>query len=203
MNADKLIFWVLIVILPILVLLSSSTNVALDEKFYSKQRFPYPNELVDYFSDKTENLNIPDLNQDELSHMSDVKDLIQNLRIAYFILLIIYTVLIISLLLISKNIVGILSELLYKGGIIANITFIILILIILLSFTQSFWIFHEIFFPQGNFAFPADSVLKQLFPDSIFVEGFRRIMVSSFVVGLVILVAGIIIKFISQRKQFI
>ncbi len=201
MQVNRFIFWLLIIILPILILLSSSTNVALDKKFYQKQGFPYPDELVDYFSDKTEKLNIPDLNQDELSHMSDVKDLIQDLRVVYLILLIVYTILIIVLLLISKNIIQILSELLYKGGIFANIVFIILILMILLSFTQSFWIFHEIFFPQGNFAFPADSTLKQLFPDSMFVEGFKQIMVSSFVVGLVILVVGVMIKFIRRYNK--
>lgn len=200
MQVNRVVFWILIVILPILVLLSSSTDVALDKKFYSKQGVPYPNEVVDYFSGKSSVLDIPKLNQDELSHMSDVKVLINNLRITYFTLLLIYSVLIIILLSKSKNIIEIISELLYKGGIIANIAFMILILITLLSFTSTFTTFHQIFFPQGNWEFPADSYLLQVFPESFFVAGFKQIMTSSFVVGLVILVSGIIIRFISLRK---
>ena len=182
------------------MLLSSSTNVALDKTFYSKQGFPYPSEVVDYFSGKSSDLKIPNLNSDELSHMSDVKSLINGLRASYFILLIVYTTLIISILLISKNIIEILENLLYKGGIFANLIFIILILTTLLSFTTSFETFHQIFFPQGNWMFPANSYLIQIFPESFFVEGFKQIMASSFIVGLMILVAGIVTRFISENK---
>lgn len=194
MQIDKFLVWNLIAILPFLILLGSSTNVALDRDFYEKQGFPYSDELVGYFNGDYNELPIPYLNPKELDHMDDVKILLNSFKNTYFVLLAIYTVLIVLIFMFSRDVLESISKFLYAGGIFANVFFLLLILLVLTSFDTAFWKFHEIFFPQGNFAFAADSTLKQLFQDSLFVAGFKQIMVSSFIVSGMILLVGILVK---------
>jgi len=195
MQIDEAIVWSLIIILPVIIILGSSTNVALDEKFYEKQGFPYPTVLTDYLSGKSSSLDIKELNVGELSHMSDVKTFIGKLSTTYLVLLAIYTVLAVLLLFFSKNILESLIKFFYLGGIVANVAFLALILFVLTSFDSAFVRFHEIFFSQGNWAFPADSNLIKIFPESLFVAGFEQIILSSFLVSAIILLVGLLARY--------
>ena len=51
---------------------------------------------------------------------------------------------------------------------IMSTVILIAILTIMNGFESSFWDFHFIFFPQGNFAFPPDSFLITLYPITFF-----------------------------------
>ncbi len=199
MQIDKIIIWILILILPILIISGSSINTALDKNFYNSQKFQYTKQTIDYFNGNAPILDIPNLNGNELSHMNDVKLFSNNLRNFYVYLLVIYTVLTILLFVFSTDILENVAMFLYAGGVFANMIFLLFILLVLTSFDSIFWKFHEIFFSQGNFAFPADSMIKQLFPDSMFVAGFQQIMISSFIVGLIVLLSGLALKYFKQR----
>lgn len=63
-----------------------------------------------------------------------------------------------------------LHKLLRYGGIASMAMIGILFLGILLAFNSSFTLFHQLFFPQGNWQFAADSLLIQTFPMEFFVR---------------------------------
>jgi len=64
----------------------------------------------------------------------------------------------------------------------------------LLFFDQAFLLFHEVFFPQGNYLFdPRTDRLVQLFPESFWVE-------SSIGVGVVIVVLAVLLAVTGRRR---
>jgi Protein of unknown function (DUF1461) len=48
-------------------------------------------------------------------------------------------------------------------------------------FTSFFILFHQVLFPQGNWSFPADSVLIQLYPEPFWVKMFLILSVATIV----------------------
>lgn len=118
-------------------------------------------------SEKTYQLNIQkstdfQLTISEQSHMSDVKHLFFMAKI----LLIISFLLSAYILLTSK--LEHRKELFVSA--LSAMKYLLLILVLLSLATIFFWdqiftTFHMVFFPQGNWAFSADSLIIQLFPD--------------------------------------
>lgn len=67
-------------------------------------------------------------------------------------------------------------------------------LMALLLFDQAFMLFHEVFFPQGNYLFdPGTERLVQLFPERFFVE-------SSASVGIVVVLLSVAIGWVGRRR---
>lgn len=66
-----------------------------------------------------------------------------------------------------------------------NILFVfsVIVLTAILVFPSFFIKFHEMFFPQGNWSFPASSILIQIFP-----ETFWKLMLVCFLISLIIFV---------------
>ena len=57
-------------------------------------------------------------------------------------------------------------RLIRDGAVVAGITIAAIGIVAALAFEQAFLLFHEVFFPQGNFLFdPATSNLVRLYPD--------------------------------------
>ncbi len=96
------------------------------------------------------------LSSSELSHIRDVHNLIAKIPITLFFLLVLTSFFIKKYQNISFNEV-------VKYSII-----LLLLLIVLgtIAFMPLFVLFHQIFFPQGNWSFPENSILIQLYPDS-------------------------------------
>jgi len=57
------------------------------------------------------------------------------------------------------------------------------------TFDSLFLAFHELFFPQGNFLFPADSNLIAMYPDRYWYETTIRIG-AAFVVAMAVIALG-------------
>jgi integral membrane protein (TIGR01906 family) len=79
------------------------------------------------------------------------------------------------------------------GAVVAGVT-VVGGLAGLVFFDQAFLLFHEVFFPQGNFLFdPRTDHLVQLFPEPFWVE-------TSTGVGVVIVVLGVVMAWLGGRR---
>jgi uncharacterized membrane protein len=74
-------------------------------------------------------------------------------------------------------------QLFLYGGITTLILLFLFVLGVVMGFDQLFTLFHYIVFPQGNWQFPADSLLIQTFPLAFF----RRV---SMTIGIMALILG-------------
>ena len=76
--------------------------------------------------------------------------------------------------------------LVWGGGIL----FILLFISSVVSFDPLFDVFHRVFFPQGNFAFPPGSLLIAYYPESYFAANAFWMGVVAFVLSLASITAG-------------
>ncbi|MBC8387887.1 MAG: DUF1461 domain-containing protein [Actinobacteria bacterium] len=142
---------------------------------------------------------------DEISHLYDVRKLLVRIFILYCGSIILFVIM--TFLLIEKNIKNFIRNL----GIIFLIssTFMLLFIIILYFLGENFPVlfdnFHMLFFPQGNYAFPGGSLIITLFPSGFFYNFFIRLVLSSTIISVVLLVIGIIFtnifKFVKKYRQ--
>jgi integral membrane protein (TIGR01906 family) len=199
------IWHILFIILFIISLyLTSAKNVLYNEEFHNQEfeklgvydKISNANEIsgsiIDFYQNKGELHN--EFNEDESSHLSDVKILINksdNLLLIFSISLIILLSLIlfnnpdISKMIISTGI----------GGLILPIP------ALLFNFTNVFTKFHLIFFPQGNWQFPLDSLLIQLFPKQFFYDSFVLIILKSYILSVLIIIIGFISSINGSNKN--
>lgn len=115
----------------------------------------------------------------EISHLLDVKKVMRSVDYLFYASLLIPS-LILTYYRKDKNFI---LKLLKYGGVSAVSTVLLILIIILFSFNFSFTIFHQMFFPQGNWMFPADSKLIETFPLEFFVEISRNIFLLALITG--------------------
>lgn len=103
--------------------------------------------------------DLPFMTANEASHMYDVHVLGSSLALAALLIAIAFVVLFRSLSSAQKNTVLLSPVLLLVLLVLPTLT---------VDFTFAFEIFHQVFFPQGNYAFPANSVLISTYSESFF-----------------------------------
>ncbi len=142
----------------------------------------------------------PAFTDNEISHLEDVRVLTNRLLTLFYSSLVLFTLSVASFI-IKK------TELFFKSmGIIfigsASVVMVFLLLLYILS--QNFWIFfeyfHQIFFPQGNYIFPADSLLITLFPIGFFNQFFLKMVLTSVIILIIVMLLGIICLYINQLR---
>ena len=82
------------------------------------------------------------------------------------------------------------KKLLFYGGIITIAFLLISLVLSIISFNFMFTLFHNLFFPQGNWLFPANSLLIQTFPLGFFISISYKIFLLSLILGIIILFLG-------------
>ena len=117
------------------------------------------------------NSNTPIYKSQEISHMSDVKNVYRTARLIWEALLILYLI----LFLVSwKHPAQLLSFL--KHFIIGNLFSILflvaVLLLVVLAFDPLFEAFHSLFFKEGSWLFYQDDTLIRLFPEKLWVDAF-------------------------------
>ncbi len=175
MNKNNILLALSIILLPILILLFSyQTTVFLIDKTPAQQN------TINYLQNKEElQLNYT---SSELSHLQDVKAVMNTANLVFYITLLAAIFLLTYSFRDKKQVI----RLLRWGG-IATIIFILIILAaILISFSYTFTLFHQLFFPQGNWLFSADSLLIQAFPLEFFVRISYLIFLQTLGLGIVI-----------------
>ena len=119
----------------------------------------------------------------ELSHLQDVQQIMKWVDVAFtalFLMVIFLAVMVLatnSKTVRSKTINSkeISSQAEWKklvrwGGLVTVALVLVILLFLLLSFNTTFTLFHRLFFPQGNWLFPVESLLIQTFPLDFFVK---------------------------------
>jgi integral membrane protein (TIGR01906 family) len=142
-------------------------------------------DIITYFrggaTSETRFMQLPYFSEDEKSHMIDVKHLIRTMQIIYYSAAILSMALFYYCYRRFKDdkfafIKTLSKSLLYSS--IASIVFLVLIFLMsVFSFESVFIMFHQIFFPQGNWTFASTSLLITLFPKQFFFDISLRIFI--------------------------
>lgn len=183
MNKKKTLLILFCIIIPIFIILFSYKAVLLFTNLNENQQI-----TIDFLQNKEE-LSLA-YTENEISHLNDVKRVIQNTEIIFYTLLLILTLIFTYHHKDQKQI----RKLLKYGG-ITTISFIGLILIFfILSFNFLFTFFHKIFFPQGNWTFPLNSQLIATFPFEFFLKISLNIFILSFILGSFLIFISFLLK---------
>ena len=151
---------IFILLSPLLFLLLSYQFTAFQEKYYSA---PERKEVLDFLQENTEiKANFTAL---EVSHLRDVQKVMQFTD--YLFYLVFALAVILGIFLYRK---ALLPKALFYSGIFSISFFALIFLFYFFSFSFLFTAFHQVFFPQGNWQFPADSSLIQAFPGEFFIR---------------------------------
>jgi integral membrane protein (TIGR01906 family) len=120
-----------------------------------------------YTTHQTDNIESLRFNTAEMSHLDDVRN----------VFCIVWIVLIVNIIFIyanSKDVENDLKHIWEKNIKISGILAFVVLFFTVFNFRDSFIVFHQIFFPQGNWSFDStNSNLIQLFPEEIFVSFFN------------------------------
>ncbi|GEM_PF-3423997 len=103
-------------------------------------------------------LDLPDITLSEASHMYDVKKIVWNTSIVFLAILM-------SFILLGATVPQWFCKGIFFGSIIAIGLILLLFVLSLTAFNTFFTGFHKIFFSQGNWQFPLDSILIQTYPE--------------------------------------
>lgn len=153
------------------------------------------NNVLSFLQDKEE--LSPEFSQEERSHMFDVKKVLSFSRILLILAVSIIAAGVITGYMLLRVTAFFLRPIFYASMITLILVFLVL-LGILFDFSSIFLGFHEIFFPQGNFTFPAGSLLITLFPFDFFLAITTNIFVTILVISLVIFAASF---FLLRKKK--
>ena len=144
--------------------------------------------------------NLPYFTANEISHLDDVRILFNKIFMAYYICLGLTVASVAGM--IEKN-----RKKFFKNISILLIVpsaILIFLLLLLILFGQNFLPlfdkFHNVFFPQGNFAFPEDSTLITLLPLGFFNDFFKRLVISAVIISFILIISGISISLTLKRN---
>lgn len=174
MNIPKALLIIFCVVLPPFLLLFSYQTTLVVTVLTAAQE-----NTLDYLEGKAE-LTV-DYNQREVAHLNDVRRVMLGVKVAVYGIMFI---LLADILYIYFKYPRLLPKLFWYGGMASVFVALLLLIVILSSFDLTFTLFHRIFFPQGNWQFPADSSLIQTFPLEFFVKRGTVIFLGAFILGL-------------------
>ncbi len=191
--------WALFIFMFFLIFLGSSLYVSFDKNFYQSECKKLGTDcnltinVLDYLNSKG-NLT-SDFNEREISHMKDVKNLMNSLKIIFIVSISILFILVIFMFLYNyKNFSRFLSIYLMYGSAVSIILTIISAILSLISFDILFTIFHNLFFSGNSWLFnPADTIIN-IFPEKFFVDAFGFILMLSISISIALFILGWIIK---------
>ncbi|MGV8150913.1 MAG: DUF1461 domain-containing protein [Candidatus Woesearchaeota archaeon] len=134
--------------------------------------------IFDFFKGKSE---LKYFSEEEKSHMNDVKFVVSAMNFVYYSSSVFFILFFVVLYLLFKNdklvFIEQLSKILFYGS-IASLAFLVVIFLwSIFSFDTLFFLMHSIFFSQGNWMFPSDSLLITLFSEQFFFDISLRIFV--------------------------
>lgn len=140
-------------------------------------------------------------NQNEISHLEDVRLLIVRIFILLYISIFLF-ILFTALLLFERNMVRFFKN--FSTTVLVSSSFILGLLSILYflgnNFFSLFENFHLVFFPQGNWQFPEGSLIITIFPFGFFYEFFFNLLMASFIISIVLFIAGITGLIVTKKK---
>ena len=181
-NKDKILLVLFCIFLPILLILFSYKMVLSFSSLTMNQQ-----ETINFLKGKAE-LNL-EYTSNEMSHLIDVKKVMQNMNYLFYLSLLICTLILTYYKESKKNKANkeIIKKKLRYGSIGSLIILGVVFLFVIINFNFSFTIFNEIFFPQGNWVFSEDSLIIQTFPIKFFINITLKIFILALLVSSTIL----------------
>lgn len=198
MNQNKILIIILAISIAFSIYLVSFENFIFNSNYEEKyDSIPNSGEinkgLIGFFEGKNK---LPAVfNDKEISHLIDVKELINRGRVVKVFLSLINLILLSLLINGSGNKLKELSKLsIFSGAFV----FIIVIPFIFSKFSGLFLKFHLIFFPQGNFEFSLNSTLIKLFPEQFFYDALIKLISISFYFAVILIIIGFVLSKVSS-----
>lgn len=177
-------------------ILNKSDVLDITEKIFKFFKYESDLDPLDYtiqvrYSDESIS-TVAAFGPDEIRHLNDVRKLLVKIFILYCGSIILFVIM--TFLLIKKNIKNFIRNLgvIFIISSASMLLFIIILYFLGENFPVLFDNFHMLFFPQGNYAFPGGSLIITLFPAGFFNDFFIRIILSSTIISVALLVIGII-----------
>lgn len=143
---------------------------------------------LDYFSQFKLQDGSPFYNDRELSHMLDVKILINNAFTVFFFLLIVLVA--VGVFARRKKRLGDYWRALSRGGLLTIILIAVVLVFVILSFSSLFTQFHRLFFTGDTWLFEYSDTLIRLFPMQFWQDAFIWLAVLVIVQALLIYILG-------------
>lgn len=202
----------LILNLPILIYLANFklmiNNIDFYQKEFKKNRIydevsnadNVLNEILLFFKSKASLSNV--FNENEKSHLQDVKNLIMGVNYVFYGSLLLEIILLFVLFLTYKKNIGYFFEIIGFSFIITGLTIVIFSLLLYIfsgSFSDLFVKFHLIVFPWGNWQFPDTSILIKTFPDYFFYDFTYKAVSNAIFTAVITTIVGIIC-FVPSKK---
>lgn len=183
MKKEKVLMIVFCILLPI-VLLLLSYKIVLGLVVLTG----FQQETVDFLQGEKE-LDL-EYTLDEFSHLEDVKKVMGVFDYLFYFGLLVVTLIVTYYRKNEKQ----LNKLFFYGGIVTGGFVLVKLFFSLVAFDWAFKIFHEIFFPQGNWRFPSDSLLIQTFPGDFFMGMAMKIFFLALVLASFFILGSILWK---------
>jgi len=207
----KIIFKILFVISLILLIITLNFKLlALNQNFYQKEfdklniynKIPEADKnalnLINYIKDR-EQLN-SFFNEKERLHMKDVKGLIQEISLLFYISLIL-TILLLIYFIYAKNYKIILNSIFLSS--LLTIIIILILSLSLINFDISFTKFHLIAFSNNLWQLnPETDNLINLFPLEFFYDITKQIIINILISSFILIILTLIIKIKIKQKIF-
>lgn len=127
------------------------------------------------------------ISKDELTHLGDVRHLIQ-ITLTIFYVLLALAACALMFLIYKHRILALKS--IYYGGISTAATVVIALLILTVAFDQAFFIFHKILFRNDLWLLPAESTLIRLFPQEFFIDFAKKLGLNTVLMSLLLIMIG-------------
>lgn len=162
------------------IIFQERSNVILDPESSAKI---YNDLIVKFFR---EGIGLDFLNEKELSHMQDVRKVIVITNVLFIVS---FATMLSNFAYFSKSDKKFLLNAVRKTSFFVFIFTLIVFIIVVTNFYSSFIVFHKILFVR-NFIFPADSILKILYPDEFFFGLSSFYLLSVMVISLVVAIVS-------------
>lgn len=169
---------VVIIILPVFLLLASYKTV-----LGFTNLTPAQENVLDFAEGKSKLQT--GFTEPEISHLQDVKEVMHYVDYIFYVLLLLIS----GIVTYYKKDKEFLFKLCDFGGKTTTAAIIILGVLSYFFFDLFFVLFHNIFFPQGNWIFAPDSLLIQTFPLEFFLTFSRNIFAVALFLGIIFILS--------------
>ena len=147
-------------------------------------RYLTNNEPIDYLGNLQTFQGQKIFTESELSHMVDVKDVVQGSLIAWYIVIGLSVAILGWFLIMGQW--SSLRQSIQAGGWVTLGFIVALLIFLLVSFDTLFTRFHQLFFADGTWLFDESSTLIRLFPFVFWQDAFALVLIFTLVVGILL-----------------
>ncbi len=189
---------IIIFLLPVFLIvwqynlfLPASSNIEIS-KLSNKDFSNYQEGVLGFLLNRSE---LPkQMTELEKLHMEDVKKLFLSCSLILFFSIFVF--LLLFILGKKKDYLSKAWEGLKISGFFSLFIIILLLFFSLFNFDNLFVYFHKIFFPQGNWMFPASSLMIQVFPEELF----KSLTISSFISSFILASFAFFLSLVKLKK---